>query len=71
MDIAAGLFARACAVGGLHIFGRREYYSNFEQRIAARMPSYRSAPPARRIIADVHGHSTTDLQTIFAELAIT
>jgi 2-oxoglutarate/2-oxoacid ferredoxin oxidoreductase subunit beta len=45
--------------------------STFEQRIAARIPSYRSAPPARRIIADAHGHPTTDLHTIFAELAIT
>jgi 2-oxoglutarate ferredoxin oxidoreductase subunit beta len=45
--------------------------STFEQRIAARIPSYRSAPPAHRIIADAHGHPTTDLHTIFAELAIT
>src|ERR671922_791088 len=45
--------------------------STFEQRIAARIPSYRSAPPARRSIADAHGHPTTDLHTIFAELAIT
>src|SRR5215471_700256 len=28
VDTAAGLFARACAIGGLHVFGRREYYSN-------------------------------------------
>jgi 2-oxoglutarate ferredoxin oxidoreductase subunit alpha len=28
VDTAAGLFARACAMGGLHVFGRREYYSN-------------------------------------------
>jgi 2-oxoglutarate/2-oxoacid ferredoxin oxidoreductase subunit beta len=45
--------------------------STFEQRIGTRHPSYRSAPPARRIIADEHGHPTTDLRAIFAELAIT
>jgi 2-oxoglutarate/2-oxoacid ferredoxin oxidoreductase subunit beta len=43
----------------------------FEQRIAARIPSYRSAPPARRRIADVPGRPLTDLSSIFAELAIT
>ena len=30
-----------------------------------------STPPACRVIADAHGHPTIDLQTIFAELAIT
>ncbi|MGH8057041.1 MAG: thiamine pyrophosphate-dependent enzyme [Candidatus Entotheonellia bacterium] len=44
--------------------------STFEQRIATRMPSYRSAPPARRRIADERGHPTTDLRAILAELAI-
>jgi 2-oxoglutarate ferredoxin oxidoreductase subunit alpha len=28
IDVAAGLFARACAIGGLHLIGRREYHSN-------------------------------------------
>jgi 2-oxoglutarate ferredoxin oxidoreductase subunit alpha len=32
VDTAAGLFARACAIGGLHLFGRREYYSNIMGR---------------------------------------
>jgi hypothetical protein len=45
--------------------------STFEQHIAARIPSCRSAPPARRVIADANGHPTTDLQTVFAELTIT
>jgi 2-oxoglutarate ferredoxin oxidoreductase subunit beta len=43
----------------------------FEQRIAARNPSYHNAPPARRLVADEHGHPTTDLRAIFAELALT
>ena len=41
VDTAANLFARALAFGGLHVFGKREYYSNimgehsyFELRVA-------------------------------------
>jgi 2-oxoglutarate ferredoxin oxidoreductase subunit beta len=45
--------------------------STFEQRLTTRIPSYRRAAPARRVIADAHGHPTTDLQTIMAELTIT
>jgi hypothetical protein len=44
--------------------------SSFEQRITARLPDYRSSPPARRVIADEQGHPTTDLSAIFDELAI-
>jgi 2-oxoglutarate ferredoxin oxidoreductase subunit alpha len=32
VDTAAVLFARACIMGGLHVFGRREYYSNIMGR---------------------------------------
>ena len=32
VDTAAGIFQRACAIGGLHIYGRREYYSNIKGR---------------------------------------
>src|SRR5919108_4900528 len=32
VDTAAGLFARACAIGGLWLFGRRGYYSNIMGR---------------------------------------
>ena len=32
VDTAASLFARACAIGGLWLFGRREYYSNIMGR---------------------------------------
>ena len=45
--------------------------STFEQRMAEPIPSYRSAPPAQRVIADEGGRPTTDLSAIFAELAIT
>jgi 2-oxoglutarate/2-oxoacid ferredoxin oxidoreductase subunit alpha len=30
VDSAANIFSRACAGGGLHIFGKREYYSNIK-----------------------------------------
>lgn len=43
VDTAAGIFQRACAVGGLEVIGRREYYSNimgrhsyFDVRVAHR-----------------------------------
>jgi len=32
VDTAAGIFQRACAVGGLSVLGRREYYSNIMGR---------------------------------------
>ncbi len=32
VDTAAGIFSRACAIGGLHLYGRREYYSNIKGR---------------------------------------
>jgi 2-oxoglutarate ferredoxin oxidoreductase subunit alpha len=30
VDSAANIFSRACAEGGLHVFGNREYYSNIK-----------------------------------------
>src|ERR671923_2535534 len=30
VDSAANIFSRACAQGGLYIFGKREYYSNIK-----------------------------------------
>ncbi len=32
VDTAAGIFQRACAIGGLYVFGRREYFSNIKGR---------------------------------------
>jgi 2-oxoglutarate ferredoxin oxidoreductase subunit beta len=49
----------------------KPFLPTLEQRIAARMPSYRHAPPARRRIADAQGRPLTNLRSIFAELAIT
>ena len=30
IDTSANIFARAAAAGGLHVFGKREYYSNIK-----------------------------------------
>jgi 2-oxoglutarate/2-oxoacid ferredoxin oxidoreductase subunit alpha len=30
VDSAANIFSRACAIGGLYLFGKREYYSNIK-----------------------------------------
>ena len=32
VDTAAGIFSRAVAIAGYHLFGRREYYSNIMGR---------------------------------------
>lgn len=42
----------------------------FEERLAGRTPSYRTAPPARRAIADEDGYSLADLTPVFAEVAV-
>jgi len=44
--------------------------STFEERIAERIPDYRSAPPAKRPIADHAGRSVAVLDTFFEELAV-
>jgi len=58
VDTAAGMFARACAIGGLHLFGRREYYSNIMGR-----HSYYDVRVARQALT-CH-RDTVDLLTTF------
>lgn len=60
VDTAAGIFARACAIGGLHLFGRREYYSNIMGR-----HSYYDVRVAHRVLT-CH-RDTVDLLTTFEE----
>jgi len=50
VDSAANMFAKACALGGLHVYGQREYYSNimgehsyYQLRIADRPVAAASA----------------------------
>jgi 2-oxoglutarate/2-oxoacid ferredoxin oxidoreductase subunit beta len=45
--------------------------STFQERLGARLPSYRQAPPAQRAIANALGHPTIDLSRMFSELAVT
>ncbi|HEX9870515.1 MAG TPA: 2-oxoacid:acceptor oxidoreductase subunit alpha [Candidatus Tectomicrobia bacterium] len=60
VDTAAGMFARACAIGGLHLFGRREYYSNIMGR-----HSYYDVRVAYHVLT-CH-RATVDLLTTFEE----
>lgn len=60
VDTAAGIFARACAIGGLHLFGRREYYSNIMGR-----HSYYDVRVAHRVLTS--HRDTVDLLTTFEE----
>lgn len=53
------------------VFLENRSQSTFEERLAQRVPSYREAPPAHRIIADENGRPTTDLSDIFDELTMT
>lgn len=53
------------------VFLENRSQSTFEERIAQRVPSYRAAPPAHRVIADEDGRPTTDLSEIFDEVAMT
>ncbi len=61
VDTAAGIFGRACAVGGLHVFGRREYYSNIMGR-----HSYYDVRVAHRPLT-VHRHTVDLLASFEAE----
>ncbi|HZC88932.1 MAG TPA: 2-oxoacid:acceptor oxidoreductase family protein, partial [Nitrososphaera sp.] len=64
VDSAANIFSRACAVGGLHIFGKREYYSNikgehsyFTVRVSDR--------PVHSHIDDINMLVSFDAETVF------
>ncbi|OGF53089.1 MAG: 2-oxoglutarate ferredoxin oxidoreductase subunit alpha [Candidatus Fraserbacteria bacterium RBG_16_55_9] len=64
VDSAANMFARACASGGLHVYGQREYYSNimgehsyYQVRIADR-PTAASSDQTDLLV-------TFDAETVF------
>ncbi|MEM2141569.1 2-oxoacid:ferredoxin oxidoreductase subunit alpha [Nitrososphaera sp.] len=64
VDSAANIFSRACAVGGLHVFGKREYYSNikgehsyFTVRVAEK--------PIRSPVDEVNILVSFDAETVF------
>jgi len=64
VDSSATAFARACAYGGLHVYGKREYYSNimgehsyFQVRVCGR--------PIRSHVDTLNLLATFDAETIF------
>ncbi len=64
VDSAATVFARACASGGLHVFGKREYYSNImgeHSYFAVRA----SAERIRAHVDTLHLLATFDAETVF------
>jgi 2-oxoglutarate ferredoxin oxidoreductase subunit alpha len=64
VDSSANVFARACAAGGLHIFGKREFYSNImgeHSYFALRAHSN----PVRSHIDAVNLLSTFEAETLF------
>src|SRR5919106_2262468 len=64
VDSAANIFSRACAQGGLHIFGNREFYSNikgehsyFTVRVSER--------PVRSHVDNIDILASFDAETVF------
>ncbi len=64
VDSSATAFGKACAFGGLHVYGKREYYSNikgehsyFQVRLSAR--------PIRSHLEYIHLLATFDAETVF------
>jgi 2-oxoglutarate ferredoxin oxidoreductase subunit beta len=50
------------------LFYKTEFEPTFVDRIASRIPFYRSNPPAKQKISDENGFSTADLKEFFDEL---
>jgi 2-oxoglutarate/2-oxoacid ferredoxin oxidoreductase subunit alpha len=64
VDSAANIFSRACAQGGLHIFGKREYYSNIKGEhsyFTVRV----SDKPIRSHVDDINVLVSFDAETVF------
>ena len=60
----ANIFSRACAQGGLHIFGKREYYSNIKGEhsyFTVRV----SDNPVRSHVDDINVLVSFDAETVF------
>jgi 2-oxoglutarate/2-oxoacid ferredoxin oxidoreductase subunit alpha len=64
VDSAANIFSRACAQGGLHIFGKREFYSNIKGEhsyFTVRV----SDSPIRSHVDDIDVLASFDAETVF------
>ncbi len=65
VDTAANLFARACARAGLHVFGKREYYSNIMGKHSYFQVRVHPERPVRASIETNHVLATFDAETVF------
>ncbi|GBC85562.1 2-oxoglutarate oxidoreductase subunit KorA [bacterium HR11] len=63
VDTAANLFARACAFAGLHVFGKREYYSNIMGKHSYFQVRVHPERPVLASCAAVHLLATFDVET--------
>src|ERR671915_1898655 len=64
VDSAANIFSRACAQGGLHIFGKREFYSNIKGEhsyFTVRV----SEKPIRSHVDNIDILASFDAETVF------
>ncbi|AFU59775.1 2-oxoglutarate synthase subunit alpha [Candidatus Nitrososphaera gargensis Ga9.2] len=64
VDSAANIFSRACAAGGLHVFGKREYYSNIKGEhsyFTVRV----SEKPVHSHVNDINVLVSFDAETVF------
>ncbi|MEW6603966.1 MAG: 2-oxoacid:ferredoxin oxidoreductase subunit alpha [Thermoproteota archaeon] len=64
VDSAANIFSRACAAGGLHVFGKREYYSNIKGEhsyFTVRV----SDKPIRSHVNEINVLVSFDAETVF------
>jgi 2-oxoglutarate/2-oxoacid ferredoxin oxidoreductase subunit alpha len=64
VDSAANIFSRACAIGGLHLFGKREYYSNIKGQhsyFTVRV----SNEPLRSHVDEINMLVSFDAETVF------
>lgn len=64
VDSAANIFSRACAAGGLYVFGKREYYSNIKGEhsyFTVRV----SNKPVHSHVNEINVLATFDAETVF------
>ncbi len=67
VDSSANAFARACAHGGLNVFGKREYYSNIKGEHSY-FTVRASSGTVRSHVDDVHVLATFDAETVFRHI---
>jgi 2-oxoglutarate ferredoxin oxidoreductase subunit alpha len=64
VDSAANIFSRACAAGGFHVFGKREYYSNIKGEhsyFTVRV----SEKPVHSHVNEINVLASFDAETVF------